>query len=559
MRRIRVAAVLLGSLLLVASLAPLTGVGAATSRDAERIRELVRDRLGPLRRYSQGLRAWVKPPLTAPGEDDPMATLAPALGSNVDANDPVHDLGAGQSETAVAASGQRVLVAWNDATAFLTGSRPTTLLGSGTGVGYSSDGGATFTDLIGLPNDDPNEQWRGDPTIVAVDQTHFIVASLYFPSNLVDCEAGGTQATVALAVGTVGPTGRTISFGAPVTPVDAGNLCGKHYGRVALLDKEFLSFDPTSRTLALSYTRFPLGGRHSGLGQIEVVRGIVPADPALLSEADFTPRVVVWPEEDFCLGPVATPADRCGALNQGAYPAVAPNGDVYVAWERNIETNLYFGLDPYVYLHVARVPASGTAPDVGAAPDPVVFTRGQGNATAEGGVRSLNTVGIAGYNRGTGNDFPRIAVDPVRQRVVFVWNDASAHPLGDIWLRTATLDLSTMTPIRRVNDDESYALHFMPALSIGADGSIRTSWYDRRVAGADSSVTDYMGEIRPAESVAAIDFTISTGPTDWAGTSTLIVPNFGDYTDNATSGTTTYYAWSDGRLGVPQPFVDSSG
>ena len=57
----------------------------------------------------------------------------------------------------------------------------------------------------------------------------------------------------------------------------------------------------------------------------------------------------------------------------------------------------------------------------------------------------------------------------------------------------------------------------------------------------------------------ATNVTISTGPTDWAGTSTLITTNFGDYTDNATSGTTTYYAWSDGRLGVPQPFVDSSG
>ena len=51
---------------------------------------------------------------------------------------------------------------------------------------------------------------------------------------------------------------------------------------------------------------------------------------------------------------------------------------------------------------------------------------------------------------------------------------------------------------------------------------------------------------------------ITTGPTDWMNTSTLIIPNFGDYTDNATSGTTTYYTWSDGRLGVPQPFVDSS-
>jgi hypothetical protein len=50
---------------------------------------------------------------------------------------------------------------------------------------------------------------------------------------------------------------------------------------------------------------------------------------------------------------------------------------------------------------------------------------------------------------------------------------------------------------------------------------------------------------------------ITTGSTDWAGTGSLIDPNFGDYTDNATDGTRTYFTWSDGRIGVPQPFVDS--
>ena len=39
------------------------------------------------------------------------------------------------------------------------------------------------------------------------------------------------------------------------------------------------------------------------------------------------------------------------------------------------------------------------------------------------------------------------------------------------------------------------------------------------------------------------------------GTSSLINPNFGDYTDNATDGVHTYFTWSDGRLGIPQPFV----
>jgi hypothetical protein len=47
-------------------------------------------------------------------------------------------------------------------------------------------------------------------------------------------------------------------------------------------------------------------------------------------------------------------------------------------------------------------------------------------------------------------------------------------------------------------------------------------------------VTDYYGECRPGPTSAASDFRITTVSTDWLGTSSLINPNFGDYTDNAT-------------------------
>jgi hypothetical protein len=49
---------------------------------------------------------------------------------------------------------------------------------------------------------------------------------------------------------------------------------------------------------------------------------------------------------------------------------------------------------------------------------------------------------------------------------------------------------------------------------------------------------------------------------DWLAVSSDIIPNFGDYTDNYVAATavapftseTLYVAWSDGRLGDPQPF-----
>ena len=41
------------------------------------------------------------------------------------------------------------------------------------------------------------------------------------------------------------------------------------------------------------------------------------------------------------------------------------------------------------------------------------------------GVKSLDGSVIAGYSRGIGNDFPRLAFDKAGQAVAFVWNDAS--------------------------------------------------------------------------------------------------------------------------------------
>src|SRR6266849_5484291 len=61
----------------------------------------------------------------------------------------------GQSETSIAAAGPYVVEAWNEATGFISpcGSTPN-YKEELTGIGFSTDGGNTFTDLGGLPNTD---------------------------------------------------------------------------------------------------------------------------------------------------------------------------------------------------------------------------------------------------------------------------------------------------------------------------------------------------------------------------------------------------------------------
>ena len=67
----------------------------------------------------------------------------------------------------------------------------------------------------------------------------------------------------------------TASLGLPIDAADGGDACPlfsedpQPAPDLALLDKEWLTYDRTSRTLAMSYTRFFLGaGGQSGTDQL---------------------------------------------------------------------------------------------------------------------------------------------------------------------------------------------------------------------------------------------------------------------------------------------------
>ena len=281
---------------------------------------------------SSGARAWFNGPQT--GGAAVVSAARVAFGTNVDAADPNEDLAAGQAETAIAAVGSTVVSAWNDATGFLV--QPSTdRRASLTGLGVSTDRGRNFRDLIGLRNNRTNQQWFGDPTVVAVDAHTFIIGSLYLPPNNIDCSPGHqTRFQLAVEVLTLSSTGAA-SLGLPVVGADGGDLCTLFTPTptpdLAMLDKEWLSYDKTTRTLAMSYTRFFFGvGGQSGKGQIEMVRAHLPGNPRALAASAWSPPITVWPEEP-------------STINQGAYISVASNGDAYLSWERNVDSNLFNG------------------------------------------------------------------------------------------------------------------------------------------------------------------------------------------------------------------------
>jgi hypothetical protein len=91
-----------------------------------------------------------------------------------------------------------------------------------------------------------------------------------------------------------------------------------------------------------------------------------------------------------------------------------------------------------------------------------------------------------------------------------------------------------------------------------ANGNLNISFYSR--SSGDTSLTNVFAALKVDPRTTApptkSDTQITTGASDWIADSSLIVPNFGDYTDNYLLGTTLFVGWADGRLGFPQPFED---
>jgi hypothetical protein len=471
----------------------------------------------------------------------------------------------GQSETSIAAAGQYVAEAWNDSTGFFSKCPSPMSKEELTGFSFSSDGGATFRDLGGLPNNDcVNFLFEGDPSVEAYQvggHTYFYFSSIY----------ASTFANPA-PTNNIAFTACEVISGSPATlrcsqPIIAGTSseCETMSGLIfcSFLDKDFLSLDATHGRLYVSFTEFgfvthpndielascDIGNSLGGPGPL----GGTPAHP--VCENGSHASVTHPPAPYFDVAPADT-VNFCE--REGAYPAVDPaDGDVYVGHEYNWATNIFspgcFAIP--TTLEVALVKhacltlphASCTAP----------------NLTTNVSITSLDGTLVPGYNRFPPNDFPRIAVSDPHGTVSIVWNDAGTNPLGDILLESFdlhTLDAVQLAPVKLNDDTGIGTLHFLPALrNADADGNLNVSWYDRRRS-PESGSTDVfaaLGVHPRTTSTPSSNTLVTNEASNWLADSSLIVPNFGDYTDNYVEKSISriFAAWSDGRYNIPQPFI----
>jgi hypothetical protein len=485
------------------------------------------------------------------------------LGSNVDAatlSEDVTPSGVqihGQSETSIAAAGPYVVEAWNDGTGMFAPCGSPQNKEELTGFGFSTNEGASFTDLGGLPNANcATSRIFGDPSVEAYQvggDTYFYISSIFIPFTVPEnalsvtaCKVNGSGSKATLScwqpiVAAISSDCQTFPGPPPFT------FC-------SFLDKDFLAIDAVHGKLYVSYTEFgPITG-FSGVVEVAVCDLSSPANPTCHNGSDGSITGAGASAAPYF---VVAPGDPNFCENEGSYPAVDNAiGDLYVAYEHNWFTGL-FNCGPgeptqnvMNFIPSACLTLTPTSACAGPA------------ATQAVNITSLEAAFIPGYNRFPMNDFPRIAVSDPAGTVSMVWNDARQHGTGDIFLQSFNLGSLTAvqsSPVRINSRNDTGGWHFLPAIrQSDSSGNLNVSFYSR--SSANTALTNVSAALkidpRTPTPPTKNDTLVTTGPSDWNAVSSIITPNFGDYTDNYFLGTTLFVAWTDGRLGFPQPFED---
>lgn len=259
---------------------------------------------------------------------------------------------------------------------------------------------------------------------------------------------------------------------------------------------------------------------------------------------------------------VQQPDDHRHCEYEGASAAAdIATGGLYVGYEYNWATSFYGPCyNTPLQNIVTRVPRDClTLRAVSTCTGPAV--------RASVPVFSISAANLPGYHSALllANDFPRLAVSSRSGTVSMVWNDTRLHPYGDILLQSFTLaSLHPVQPTPVVLDTPHHGgLAFMPAVSAAATGLLDVSWFSRgSVSTAYTAVKAATGVSPRAITTPAANTTITNVASNWDNQTYELLPNFGDYTSSTLAvtgskpyaGRTLYVAWTDGRIGVPQPF-----
>lgn len=404
---------------------------------------------------------------------------------DVAVNDATLDQGVSktQSETSLALNETTgtICASWNDADDGITESA------GFTGFARSINNGATFVDQ-GPVSDDPNAD-SGDPSLVwrKTDGKFYYAALLNGGLGVYrsddDCDS-------FVFVGMISSTGNDDK---EIMTVD-NNVASPGYGNLYVAWTDFTDGRITVRT--------------------STTAGASWAAPVKVSVA--------------------------AADVQGAWPTVAPNGDVYVGWVR---WNPSFPASP-LDIEVVRSTNQGG-----------VFSSVANPMTGGGNPRDSAATGNCGRPALNGNvrylPNPTLAVDGSGNVHVVYSKDPDAFNSGDvvnIYYRRSLNSGTSWEPEIQINDDGTTTDQWQPSLSVGAGNVVAIGYYSRQNDVAGNLLLDYYQRSSYDGGATWIASTrLSDVSTPIVLDSQLATCYHGDYDTNIHRPGAAQYLWSDDR------------
>ncbi len=193
---------------------------------------------------------------------------------------------------------------------------------------------------------------------------------------------------------------------------------------------------------------------------------------------NFTSDGRIWALRSTDAGVTWTNAQAISATSsvQGAWPAVAPNGDVFVGWVKfntgSVTMEIARSTNGGVSYGTVTSPAAGVAQ-----PQDPGATGNCGRAALKGNIRYLPSPQVV------------VGADGVLHTIY------SYSPGGgdacDVFYRRSTDSGATWEPEVRLHDDLTTSDQFFPTLSVGASNTVSATWYDRRGDAANLLVDYY--------------------------------------------------------------------
>lgn len=404
-----------------------------------------------------------------------------------------------QSETSLVRGPLGTLcAAWND-----SGSQPVN--GSFSGFGSSQDYGQTWTDGGAFPNGPGPDRNYGDPSLAwSVRDQAFYYAAL---------------SDLGLSLWRSNDLCRSFTYVGPIH-VGGGD------------DKELIAIenDPASPRygrIYISWTNFSLGTDRN--------------------QASFSDNGgVTWS------APVSLPGS--GTNGQGVWPAVAPNGDVYIAL-----LNRSFAIgglqDQWIYRSTDGGNSWVKRTDIATGqlrPENVASTINCGRQALNGDVRNLSSPQIAVTRD------PSAPAGYVIHATYPYDSDGAGPDNSNVFYRRSVDGAASWSAEVKLNTDLTSTDQWFPALAAAGQGASTTvvvSWYDRRLYPGENLRFDRF-------SVASFDGGLTWQPntriSDVSSRVPRLAPNFdglatcyhGDYDQLAVERGQAYILWSDDRREV---------